>query len=140
MRTDGIITSTGVCAFVCCSHHSIRPLFLPLSHPSLFMSDVCLPISLSTGSDKCLHIKSTDIIASTLEKLLRLYLPVVMAHYGPQFCEVSSLTKLCWWSFDNCSLGALTLSYGQQRRPTHRKSRQASINHGKWKTMSNAHV
>lgn len=62
-----------VCALV-----SKRTTFLSSLHSSpplsFFTSDACLPITLSTGSNKHYSYKSTNIIASTLEKLLLLYL------------------------------------------------------------------
>lgn len=78
MRSDGTITRVLVCVCVCARFQKAFFLFLPFlsslhrlrlsASLSPFMSDACLPITLSTESNKHCSYKSTNIIASTVEK------------------------------------------------------------------------
>lgn len=100
MRIDGIITSVSVCVCICFRKDFCFSLFsspwqafpclsLPLSL-SLFTSDVCLPITLSTASNEhyskkvnkynCLHLGKTTAAA-----FVPLWL--IMNHISMTFCN-----------------------------------------------------
>lgn len=99
MRSDGTITRVLVCVCVCARFQKAFFLFLPFlsslhrlrlsASLSPFMSDACLPITLSTESNKHCSYKSTNIIASTVEKktaaAVFVTLRLVMTHYNPHF-------------------------------------------------------